>query len=276
MRTPSESLDNNSDITPARRFGDFIPGVVEHLAELSERAAKHRKEIERFASKLPKQKPCPQGGGPHVIDVDAISRASWAEGKREAIYAPCVKCRQESNDSQWMTRAGVPSVLAHASLDNWKTRTDVDKRILSNVREFAENGNGFLILSGQVGLGKSHLAVAVMRKRGYGRIITQTRLILKLRERYQNQFAEDVISKCKVTKLLVLDECGFMTGGRDELPAIYEILDYRHGETLPTVLTTNIPVSQFDEAFGDRLADRLRCHQPFVVLSGQSWRGASR
>jgi DNA replication protein DnaC len=112
-----------------------------------------------------------------------------------------------------------------------------------------------------------------MRKRSCGKLITQNRLLLKVRERYRNEFAEDVVGKCKAAKLLVLDECGFMTGARDELPAIYEILDYRHGEMLPTVLTTNVTVAQFDEAFGDRIADRLRCHQPFVVLSGNSWRG---
>jgi DNA replication protein DnaC len=71
--------------------------------------------------------------------------------------------------------------------------------------------------------------------------------------------------------LLVLDELGVSTGGRDEFPALYEVLNHRHGEELPTVLTTNVPIEQFVEAFGDRIADRLATAR-FCQLKGESWR----
>lgn len=258
--------------SPAVRIGDLLPAALDRINKLYESAKQRRKELERYASKQPKRIPCPKGGFPHVIDMDESSRESGPAGNWKLVYQPCPKCKM-GDEVEWLKRAGVPKRLLEATLENWKPRTEGDRKALAKASEFVSNSDGFLVISGAVGLGKSHLAVGIMRKKHCGRLITQSRLFVKLRDRYHNDYAEDVIEKCKTARLLVLDECGFMTGARDELPAIYEILDYRHGEMLPTVLTTNVQIAKFDEAFGDRIADRLRCHQPFIVLSGESWRG---
>jgi len=258
--------------TETNRIRDVMPTVIQKLEAMHARAKQWRVDLERFAAKKPKKIVCQKGGQPHAVDMDASFRLSWPDKPFELVYAPCSVC-VGLEQSKWMGGAGVPKILIEASFDNWWPRTEGDKTALRAVREFAAAGKGFLVIVGSVGLGKSHLAVSVMRQRGCGRIITQTRLLLKLRDRYHNKYSENVIEKYKTTRLLVLDEFGFTTGARDEPSALYDVIDYRHGEMLPTVLTTNVPVSQFDEAFGDRIADRLRCHQPFVVLSGSSWRG---
>lgn len=274
MKPQSESSADNPNTTDNTfvRLDAVMNGFVERFAVMAKETSERRKSLDSYVTLKRRRQSCPKGGPAHLIDMDESLRASGIRGDWQLVYSPCPKCLRDL-DNQWLLRAGVPRLLIDSDFDNWKVRTDSDVKVLSAVKAFASDGNGFLILSGQVGLGKSHLAVAVMRQRHCGRMLTQNNLLVRLRERYHNDFAEDILSKCKAAKLLVLDECGFMTGARDELPAIYEILDYRHGETLPTVLTTNVAVAQFDEAFGDRIADRLRCHQPFVVLSGNSWRG---
>lgn len=255
-----------------RSIGEIIPDVLAGLQRLSEKSAARRIEMEKFVVRKPKVIPCPHGGTAHWLDLDESSRASWPDGPFQLVYKPCKHCLR-SGQEDWLSRAGVPKLLLKATLDNWQPRTEEDETSLEIIKRFTLAGSGFLILSGSVGLGKSHLAVGVMRERRCGRFITQNTLLLKLRERYRSDYAEDVLEKCKSARFLVLDEFGSMTGSRDELPALYEIINHRHGEQLPMVLTTNIAFDQFSEVFGDKIADRLRCHQPFVSLCGDSWRG---
>lgn len=273
MQPQSEQSDNpNTRSETSKRVDSVMNGFVEQFAVMAKNTSERRKALEAYLIPKRRQVPCSKGGSPHSIDVEESFRASGIRGDWQLVYSPCEKCKRDL-DNQWLARAGVPQRLVDSDFDNWKPRTASDMKALTVVKTFAEKGNGFLILSGQVGLGKSHLAVAVMRHRRCGRMLTQNNLIVRLRERYSNEYAENILEKCKASKLLVLDEFGFASGGKDELPALYEILDHRHGAFLPTVLTTNVQIERFDEAFGDRLADRLRCHQPFIVLKGESWRG---
>lgn len=273
MQPQSERLDNpNTKADTSKRVGVVMHSFVEQFAAMAKNTSERRKALEDYLIPKRRQIPCPKGGAVHLVDVEESFRASGIRGDWQLVYSPCDKCKRDT-DNQRLARSGVPQRLVDSDFDNWKPRTAGDTQALNAVKTFAQKGTGFLILSGQVGLGKSHLAVAVMRQRGCGRMLTQNNLIVRLRERYSNEYAQNILEKCKATKLLVLDEFGFASGGRDELPALYEVLDHRHGAFLPTILTTNVPIERFDEAFGDRLADRLRCHQPFVVLRGESWRG---
>jgi DNA replication protein DnaC len=128
------------------------------------------------------------------------------------------------------------------------------------------------------GIGKTHLAVAVMRERGGGRFLTQNQLLLKLRATYRDDKAEDIIEACKRVKLLVIDEVGLSSGGRDELPMLHEILNYRHGaEDRRTILTSNLEKGEFVAALGERMIDRFR-ESAFasIALKGKSHRAERR
>lgn len=70
---------------------------------------------------------------------------------------------------------------------------------------------------------------------------------------------------------------GLSAGGRDELPLLHDVLDYRHGHQKPAILTGNISVDQLRDVVGERMADRLR-ESCFAVLNftGKSHRRESR
>jgi DNA replication protein DnaC len=119
---------------------------------------------------------------------------------------------------------------------------------------------------GNVGTGKTHLAVASMRHFEKALLVKQSTLLWRLRKTYRDASADDPIEPCQKTKLLVIDEMGLSQGGRDELPMLFEILDYRHGEFLPTILTGNIEWPEMAELLGARLVDRLR-QSAFNVLN---------
>jgi len=133
----------------------------------------------------------------------------------------------------------------------------VARETLQTVIEFGKIRRGFLLLLGEVGTGKSHLAAALMLDFKRPVFIKQSELLQKLRLTYRDRHAEDPIALCRQADLLVLDEVGVSAGGRDEFPLIHDILDYRYGELLPTCLTGNVGVRELTDMLGERMIDRL-------------------
>ena len=116
------------------------------------------------------------------------------------------------------------------------------------------------------GTGKSHLSAAALRQIGGGWFVKQSSLLFALRATYRDKAARDPIERAQSARLLVLDDVGISSGGRDELPLLHEILDHRHGEKLPTIMTSNLPLEGLSAVIGDRMSDRLR-ESAFRVLN---------
>ena len=182
-----------------------------------------------------------------------------------ATYAPCPLCEQER-----LLRQGVPPALVHATFDNWAPRTPTEREHLAVVQEFARVRRGFLFLLGPVGIGKSHLAVAVVRAFSSALFVRQAQLLRQLRQHYHDNAVANPITSAQKARLLVLDELGVSSGGRDEVPMMDEILAWRYEQQLPTVITSNLTWEEISTALGDRLSDRLNesCFRVLVFAGG--------
>ena len=167
------------------------------------------------------------------------------------------------------------------SLDNWTPSNVAERQHVEDVRHYAKTiRRGFLILLGPVGVGKSHLAVGVVRHfKDRGNVfVKQSALLLRqLRATYDDRDADDPIKKCQAAPLLVLDEMGLSGGGKDELPMLSEILSYRYEQEKPTVITSNLSWDELQDELGDRLSDRMReAAYKVLVFSGPSHRSERR
>lgn len=216
------------------------------------------------ATGVPSSTRCELHGETTYLDDEASIRTSTREMKMTAVYLQCPKCKADAlvrERSESIRACGVEDDnILHASFENFICRTRADEDNLAAARKFAEYGRGFLLLLGNYGTGKSHLAVAIIRAMNVrARFLTQAGLLARLRATYRNAAAEDVVERCKRVRLLVLDELGVSTGGRDELPMLHDILTTRHGARKPTVLTTNLATNdELEQAIGPRMFDRLR------------------
>jgi len=221
-------------------------------------------------------------------DPEESLRASYAtlaedgSWKLKRRFFDCPVCTDEMRDAALRVRLesqGVPGDLLHARLNNWEARSDMDRAAMEKVKEFAKVPRGTLILiSPTFGNGKSHLAVACLAERKEGRFITQNQFIADLRAEYGAKGRPRIVARLQETPLLVIDELGLTTGGRDELPAIHEVLTKRYGQRLPTIITGNFAkTDEMREVLGGRMFDRLR-ESTFasVILSGTSMRRERR
>lgn len=229
-------------------------------------------------TKTPMEKMCPLGGQNHRLASRNLWLQFWHDepGEPTARYVLCPTCLDKSRGevNGPLYEMGVPTQLLDATFDNWKIRTQEDEDILRACRDYAQHPVGILILTGKVGLGKSHLAVAILRTVNEKRMlmVTQTRLLRMLRDTYKNKNAPNPVTLCaRMKDLLVLDELGLTSGGKDEYGEIYDIVGHCYDYRTPLVITTNVPSSQFQNAFGDRIADRLSTGKT-IPLTGTSWR----
>ena len=179
------------------------------------------------------------------------------------VWNDCPECRVRES----LRVAGVPANLLHATLENWTVQVPEDAGVLTKARAFLASPVGFFVLaSPEFGNGKSHVAAAMLRltfEEGYRqtskvRYITQAEILRGLRRKYDDARAEDLVATLAQVPFLVLDDFGVSAGGRDEQPALYDILSDRYAEKRPTVLTMNLSPDQFRGAIGARMASRLR------------------
>lgn len=142
-------------------------------------------------------------------------------------------------------------------------------------------GSGCLIMVGNVGAGKTMLATAIAEKvLAAGKkcsFVKFSDLIREIKDswRKDSQYSEsDVIAHYSKVKLLILDEIGVQYGSDTEKMMIFEIIDGRYENVLPTVLISNLDFDGVRKCIGERVFDRLRHDGGQVIaFTWQSKRG---
>lgn len=254
------------------------------IVEATDRLCEVGRQARIFAAQVQgqlagvKQITCKTHGCMLKPDFRRSVMASRQAGQFTAIYEPCPQCHQiTSGPDAWKLRAGISMEFMEATLDNWIPKTEEDFKNLQSVQAFRKQRTGFLTMLGQKGTGKTHLAVGLLTHWRSGLILTQADLLYRLRRSYGDSKAEDIIERCKAAALLVIDEIGLSVGGKDELPMLHEILNFRHTNFKPTVLIGNIGPGELAGIVGERMIDRLRqslFHQ--LIFTGKTVRGDRR
>jgi DNA replication protein DnaC len=121
-----------------------------------------------------------------------------------------------------------------------------------------------VILSGQTGCGKTHLAVAMVREflqRNQGAVfIPVPQLLLKIRSAFAPhpaQTEQDLVERYSGCKLLVLDDLGAEKTTEFSIATLYLILDQRIRHMRQTIVTTNLTLQAIEHSLGARIASRL-------------------
>ncbi len=129
-------------------------------------------------------------------------------------------------------------------------------------RRFAEAPRGWLLLSGGYGVGKTHLAAAigneVIRSGGEALFILAPDLLDHLRATFSPNSPEtydELFDRLKNTPLLILDDLGAESATPWAQEKLFQLLNYRYLRRLPTVITTNRPLTALEARLRSRLMD---------------------
>jgi len=188
-----------------------------------------------------------------------------------------------------MEAAGLPSRYADKTFASLTTVSLEQRRAIELVmayatdREALKAGRG-LILSGTVGTGKTHLAAAIINtvvsggKKTSARYTTARAMIRDVRAAWSDRELSEAKQLAAYTapSMLVIDELGAQFASDSERVILFEILDQRYAERLPTVIISNLTPDEIKGVLGDRIIDRLREDGGLVVsLRWESHRGGA-
>ncbi|MBI5328341.1 MAG: ATP-binding protein [Deltaproteobacteria bacterium] len=190
-----------------------------------------------------------------------------------------------------MQSAQVKKRFRTVSFDSYVASTQQQKETLQIVKDFATNFNEameigkWLLFAGNVGTGKGHLAISILREvikqKHTARYEKVRPLLRRIKDSWSKGVKEsesDIINKLVGVDLLVLDEIGVQFGTKTEQDVLYEILDGRHEEQKPVVATTNLSYEEMQDILGVRIMDRFldkTSDSRVVVFDWESFRTGS-
>ena len=149
--------------------------------------------------------------------------------------------------------------------------------------EYIQQKQG-LILIGNPGLGKTHLALglasAACREGRRVRFWTAAGLVNELIQAQDEHRLHRFIASTLKLDLVVLDELGFIPFSQNGAQALFTFCSELY-ERLALIITTNLKFADWVQVFGDErltaaLLDRLTHHAHIIELLGESYRFRQR
>jgi DNA replication protein DnaC len=219
---------------------------------------------------------CDDSGWKSIAD-NGVSRVERCDCWHQRLYESLLK------------NARIPRRYAHCEFTNFETHTDsqreAHRKAIRLVEQFPVVDRG-LLFHGDIGVGKTHLAIALMkeaiRRKGARAVFYETRDLLKLvRDTYNNQVEAtelDVLRPVLEADLLVLDDLGGEKKSQWVEETLGLVVNTRYSERRTTVFTTNLQdvdntdPNSFALQLGLRIRSRLREMCDWVRIDGPDTR----
>jgi len=201
---------------------------------------------------------------------------------------PCA-CRKQISHTNLLDKARLPKRYFECHFHNYRAQNPTQERALKFASKLAmeypatERG---LLFMGTVGVGKTHLAVSILKsltERGFSCLFYEFGELLKeIRDSYNpttNSSELGVLAPVLEAEVLVLDEIGASKPTDWVRDTMAHIINTRYNDRKLTIFTTNYldeRRSERDETFEDRIGVRMRSRLfemcKTVVIQGEDYR----
>lgn len=182
-------------------------------------------------------------------------------------------CRQKEvyqTERQRLYRLSNLDAFSNMTFDTFKVQGRLglgDQQVRSlqfafnQAQQFANSPQGWLLLLGSYGTGKTHLAAAIANQvvelGGPTLFLTVPDLLDWLRFSFDSDDSslEQRLEEIRSIHLLVLDDLGTQNATPWAEEKLYQIINHRYVNKLPMVVTTNLSLNEIDGRITSRLLD---------------------
>jgi DNA replication protein DnaC len=170
--------------------------------------------------------------------------------KAELITIPeCPECEREKQEKAELgererlinkyKQMNIGKKFWDESFETFDDYTDELKEHLATAREFAEKPEGKLVMLGEHGNGKNHLAVSILKKTG-GLIYRAYEIGLLLRQTINGTTTEyEVLTRLCETPLLIIDEIEKLKDSEAKNHWLSHVVGKRYDDMLPIIFIGN-------------------------------------
>lgn len=215
------------------------------------------------------------------IELTSCPKCVKEETEREEVELKELEAKlQEERDIEEQKLAGVSKRNSRIRFKDFDQSKPEQKRVYDAVYKMARdiydgNETPNIILTGKVGTGKTMLANCAINslfKSKNVRIMKLQDMLRKIKGSYSKSATyteEQAIERYSGFDLLIIDEVGVSRDTDLDKNLIFDVLDGRYQNVLPTMIISNLNIDGIKEILGDRVVDRLR--DGGGVLLGCDW-----
>ena len=168
------------------------------------------------------------------------------------------KCTFETFDLKYYSDETDPAIkMSHREL-----MKNIVAYLKDYSNEFSRSSKG-LIMLGKTGLGKTHLSLSIVNRlvdRGFNVYYDSAQSILdRLQKQHfsRDSADEDIDDDIYESDLLVIDDLGTEFSTSFTVSALYNVLNTRINNGLPTIISTNMKLNEIEEKYSQRFASRI-------------------
>jgi DNA replication protein DnaC len=214
--------------------------------------------------------------------LEQAAQESWTHGRfLEHLVAGEVARRDDALVARRVKAARLPGIKTLDGFD-WSWPKKINRAQVQHLfrLEFLPR-HGNVILLGGVGVGKTHLAIALAHTaclQGKTALFTSAvDIVNALAAAQATGGIKREMARLLKPSLLVIDELGYLPIDKFGADGLFQVISQRY-ERGSTVITTNRAFKQWPEIFNNdstltaALLDRLLHHAESVVIEGRSYR----
>jgi len=220
-------------------------------------------------SQEPEADPCPICQGRGWVRVEAP-----VGDPRFGTVVPCA-CQEKPIEEQRLTRLqrfsnlGILTRVTFQSLSPNGVSDDTQARDSYNqayqaASEYAqEPKNQWLLFTGPIGSGKTHLLAAIVNRCLELGITAMYLSVPDLLDHLRAAYAptsdtsyDQLFDHVRNAPVLALDDLGAQSSTPWAQEKLYQLLNHRYNRQLPTIVAVNVPISHLDEQLRARLEDK--------------------
>jgi len=226
-----------------------LPMLNEHHHELSNRAAKEGWKYSEYLYE--------------ILKLEADNRATRSRATLTKL-------------------AGFPTIKTLEQFD-FDFTVGVNRRQIEELStlEFVKRKENIILL-GQSGVGKTHLAIALayqaVQQRIKARFVTVSDLVMQMSNAKKEKKYDTYIRQAILApSLLVIDEIGYFPMNKEDAQHFFQVISRRY-ERGATIVTSNLVFSQWSGIFANdkvvttAILDRLLHHSHVINILGDSYR----
>jgi len=224
------------------------------------------------------------GNGQALIERARMILGPRVAGHPEPSPDPDIeRARLEADRISRLKAMNVGEIYWDENFGTFEAHTPELERHLETARAFAANPKGKLVMLGENGAGKTHLAASILQVTG-GVIYTAYDIGVRLRKCFNGDGREwEMLDELCHAPVLVIDEIGRTKGSKPELDWLSHMINRRHENFRPVVFISNCHMSEdcaikggctgcFENYFNDDVTSRILENGVFMEFAGGDYR----